>query len=326
VVQFRDGESEVVKTLAEALAIASSRSSTDVILGQGAAIRVDNSRPIRVSEGDLTLRAAEGARPVLDVKLKGSQPMFLVNASLRIVGLSVVVHYDEPADAPVFQVERDLTIERCALRAAGAVERSRFAVAEGRKTAVEGSLFEGFETALDIEANPGTAVTLRDSIFLSARPGDEAIGRAVLVHSIYGRGAGSRLAVEACSVRSGTFLEATNFAPPTPLSVEVADSAFLVKSVMVVDGDPKAALGGESAVRWTGRGNRYQVAGPAWLAVPDGPNSLEAWSKLAAEVDAKVQPLKLAKEPPDDAIPKDCALLDEAGQPVGASPLKVGPK
>ena len=35
-------------------------------------------------DGGLTLRAADGARPVLEVKVKGSQPMFLVNANLRL--------------------------------------------------------------------------------------------------------------------------------------------------------------------------------------------------------------------------------------------------
>ena len=51
----------------------------------------------------------------------------------------------------------------------------------------------------------------------------------------------------------------------------------------------------------------------------------EPWSKLTGESAGKTQPLKLAKEPPDPATVKDCALLDEAGLPVWADPARVGP-
>ena len=325
VVRYRDGDSEAVKTLAEALGMASSRSGAEVILAGGTTSRVENTRPIRVPDGGVILRAAEGIRPVLEVTLKGPQPMFLVNASLRLTGLSVVVRYETPSEAPVFQAERELTMERCTARAIGPAEGSRFVVAEGPKAIVDGCLFEGFDTALGVEARSGMVVTLKQSIILAARPGDEAIGRAIRVHSLFGQGAACRLSVENCSVRSGVFLEVSNFTETTPLEVDVDGSAFLVKTLLGFDGDLKSPLGKESVVRWKGHDNRYHVTGPAWGAFAEAPTGLDAWSKLAQESESKVQPLKLAKEPPDPTSPKDCALLGEDGQPVGADPSKVGP-
>jgi len=329
VVRFRDGSSEAVKALPDAISAASSRSGAEVILAGGTTFRLASDRPIRVADGGgLTLRAAEGARPVLELKLKGSQPMFLVNANLRLVGLTVVVRYETPSEAPAFQVERDLVLERCTFRAIGPALGSRFALAEGRKASVTGCLFEGFETALEVQANPGMAVGLKQSIFLSARPGDEAIGRAVRVRSMFGQGAGCRLSAENCSVRAGSFLESGNFNPASPLEVTATGSAFLVKTLLAFEGNepaPIAKPAKDSALLWKGRDNRYQVTGGPWASFPKAPADLDAWAKLTEEAESKVEPLKLAKEPPDPATPKDSALLAEDGKPVRADPGMVGP-
>ena len=325
VVLYRDGGSEAVKSLTEALAMSSSRAGAEVILG-GATIRVDNAKTIRIADGGLTLRAGEGARPVLEVKVKGPLPMFMVNANLHLEGLTVVVRYDTPSDAAIFQAERDLTFSRCTFRADGPTDGSRFALAEGRKATVDGCLFEGFDTALHVEANPGMSVSLKRSIFLSSRPGEEAVGRALRVRSMFGQGTGARLSVEGCSSRSGVFLEVGNFNPASPLEVDASSSAFLVKSLVAFEGDPKSLpLGPGGSIRWKGQGNRFKVLGPAWAGFADAPTGLDAWAKLTGEVEGKALELKLAKEPPDPATPKDCALLDDAGNPVGADPSKVGP-
>jgi eukaryotic-like serine/threonine-protein kinase len=324
VVRYRDGESESVKTLADALAMASSKAGAEIHLGGGTTVRVDNGKMIRVG-GALTLRAAEGARPVLEVKVKGPQPMFLVSANLRLEGLTVVVKYEAPSDAPIFQAERELEMVRCTFRADGPPEGSRFALAEGRKASIDGCLFEGFETALHVEANPGMSVSLKRSIFLSAKPGDDAIGRAVRYRSIYGRETGCKLSVEDCSTRAAAFLEVGNFSPMTPLEVEATSSAFLVKMLLGFEGDATAPIGAQAALRWKGKDNLYKVTGPAWASFPGAPVDFDAWSKLTGDSGGKTQDLKLAKEPPDPGTPKDCGLLDEANKPVGADPSKVGP-
>jgi serine/threonine-protein kinase len=325
VVVYKDGSSEVAKTLALALGMASNQSGAEIILGNGT-IRVDNASTIRVpSYGGLTIRAASGARPVLEVKLKGAQPMFLVNASLKLEGLTVVVNYESPSPAPVFQAERELNLERCTFRAIGPAEGSRFALAEGPKATVNGCLFDGFETSLHVEANPGMSVALKQSIFLSARPAEEAVGQALKFHSLLGKGVGCRLVVESCSVRSGTFLIVDDFSSTTSLEVDSTGSAFLVKTLLNFEGEPKQPLGADSTVRWNAKDNRYQVNGPAWGGFNGAPTDLESWSKQTADAGSKTVKLKLAKEPPDATTPKDCALLDDADKPVGADPRQVGP-
>jgi eukaryotic-like serine/threonine-protein kinase len=324
-VQFKDGTSEVVKTLVQAMGLASNRTGAEVILGDGP-IRIENSSTIRVpSSGGLTIKAAEGARPILEVKLKGLQPMFFVNANLRLEGLRVVVRYETPSEALVFQVERDLTMDRCSFWAIGPAEGSRFALAEGSKVTVTGCLFEGFETALQVEANPGMSVILKQSIFLSAKAGDEVGGRAAKFHSLLGKGVGCRLLVEGCSIRSGTFLVVDDFSPTTPVEIDSVGSAFLVKTLLGYEGEPTMPLGTDSTVRWKGRDNRYNVTGPTWAGFAGAPADLESWSKQTSDLAAKALPLKLAKEPPDPTTPKDCALLDSTDKPVGADPDKVGP-
>jgi len=329
VIAYRDGSSEAIKVLPEAISRAASRPGSELILAGGTTFRLDSEKPIRVPDGALTIRAGEGARAVLEVKVRGPQPMFLVNANLRLTGLLVVVRYETPSAAPVFQAERDLAFERCTFRAIGPAEGSRLALAEGRKATVSGCLFEGFETALDVQAGPGMAVALKQSIFLSARTGEEATGRAVRIRSMFGQGAACRLSAENCSVRAGAFLESGNFHPASPLEVEASGSAFLVKTLLAFEGDdaaPMARSATDSAVRWKGRGGRYQVTGGPWATFPKAPADLDAWAALTGESGGQVVPLKLAKEPPDPTTPRDCALLDEGGKPVGADPALVGPR
>ncbi len=331
VVRFRDGASELASDLPDAIARAV-RDRAEVILAAGTTVRLANEKQVRIPDGGLTIRSADGGRAGLEVRIKGPRPMFVVDANLRLAGLAVVVRYETPSDAPVFQAERELVLDRCSFRATGPAEGSRLVLAEGRQVAVSGCLFEGFDCPLEIAANPGMSATLKRSIFLSAKGGDEATGRAIRVRSVFGGGAGCRLGVEGCSARTGSFLEAANFKDDSSMAVDVAGSAFLVKAV--VESDELTLLGPEKAIRWQGRDNRYQItaAGGTWVTLPGleprpgGPTDLEAWSKLAPEMGSLAVLLKLAKDPPDPGNPADCALLTDDGKPAGADPSGVGPK
>lgn len=332
VVRFRDGASVAVKTLPEAIAMAV-RDRAEVILAGGTTFRLENVRPIRVPDGGLTIRAAEGARPTLDIAIKGPESMFLVNANLRLTGLTVVVRYETPTGAPVLQAERDLVLDRCTFRALGPADRSRFALAEGRRLEVTGCLFEGFETALDVAATQGMTIALKQSIFLAPRAGDEASGLAIRVRSMFGQGAACRLSLENGSVRAAAFLEAVDFKAASPLEIQASASAFLVKAAVTFDGEEKDPVGPESVIRWSGRDNRFRVTGGSWVARTGGaklagaPADLAAWSRLTrGESGSRSEPLTLAKEPPDPTTPRDCALLAEDGKPVGADPGQVGPR
>ena len=104
------------------------------------------------------------------------------------------------------------------------------------------------------------------------------------------------------------------------MEVEALKSAFLVKTLLAIEGDDKAPIGPAAPLRWKGEGDRFRVGPGPWATYPGAPVDLGAWIRLTGESDARSEPLKLAKEPPDPANPPDCALVAEDGKPVGADP------
>ena len=255
-----------------------------------------------------------------------------MNASVRLVDLAVLVRYEAASDAPVFQSEGSLALERCSFRALGPTAGSRLVLAEGRSVAVAGCLFQGFDCPLEIDPLPRMTTDLKQSIFLSAAGGDEATGRAIRVRSSLGSDGSCKLKVANCSARAGVFLEAANFRDAASIALDVSGSAILVKAL--VEADELTKVGPGAAIRWSGNGNRYQISAPGgtWATLPggeklpDGPVDFDAWTKIAAEFGSQSTPLKLAKDPPDPTKAADCALLNDAGKPVGADPAMVGPR
>jgi serine/threonine protein kinase len=338
VVLFRNGESTAASSLRDAIAM-SVRDRAEVVLTKSTTLKLSNDLPrIHVPDGGLTIRAADGAKPVIEITMKRAESILFANAKVRFIGLKVVVRYEVATDAPVFRAERDLTLERCVFQATGSAAASRLAAIEGPRVAVKGCLFDGFELALDLAANPGMTTTIENSIFVAARASEEPTGRALHIRSTLGSGTACKLNVDCCSTRASTFLDAARFTSESPLAVEVSGSAFLVKTLVAYEGDSKTPIGRDGGVSprapllWSGRENLYQVAGPAWAALagpepmPDPPANLEAWSKLAREGGSKLQALSLAKDPPETPDPRDCVLLTDGGKPAGADPSRVGPQ
>jgi len=332
VVRYRNGASERAESLPDAIEKAVSDGG-EIILAGGTTTRLSSENPIRIPNGGLTIRAVAGGKATLEVSIKGPlpRPMFVIDANIRLVDLAVEVRYETPSDSPVFQAERDLTLERCAFRATGPTDRSLLILAEGRTIEVSGCLFQGFDCALEISAWPRMSARLKQSIFLSPAGGEEATGRAVRVRSLLGGDGVCNLDVADCSARTGSFLEAANFRDASSITVGIARSALLVKAL--VEFDEFTRVGPSAAVHWEGAGNRYHVtvAGGTWACLlgleklPEGPTDLEAWSKIAKESGSLARPLKLAKDPPDPANPADYALITEDGKPIGADPKQVGP-
>ena len=323
-IRYRDGSNESVKSLNQAIRLASSNKGADLILGDGT-YQVDNPTTTRINSGGLAIKASPGTRPVIEFKIRGVQPLFLVNAPLKLEGLTIITRHDTPSEAVVFQVERELTFLHCVFRLEGPSEGSRFALAEGTRATVDGCLFAGFETGLDIEAPAGSILNVKHSIFLGPRSGEEATGRALRVHSLLGNGAGCRLIVQNCSARTGTFIMGEDFSPTTPLDLEVNESAFSVKSLLDLPKEVKQPLGTGATVRWKGKGNVYSIANAAWGNFENAPKDLESWSKRTSDLEGHTAKLKLVKEPPDFTNLAECGLIED-DRPVGANPAQVGPE
>ncbi|WP_435020680.1 protein kinase domain-containing protein [Tundrisphaera sp. TA3] len=337
-VRGKDGRMIAAKTLAEAVARAA-RSGGEVVLTSATPIRLTNKATIIVPSGEpLVIRAAEGVRPVLEVQMAGALPMFAARSTISIKGLTVVDRRDKPTDAPLIDAERDLALERCAIRAEGETAGSRAILLRGGRASLAGCLLVGFDRPLDIEASPRSMVSLKQSI-LRFEATDAAAGGAIHVLNAFGpRGAvdgtpvpACQLTVESCSIAAGSFLDVNQFAEATPLEVKVSRSAFRVRSLLDLGVEKPNPGDLPRMVRWDGKDNRFQVDGPGWVTVPgvgpmpDGPADLDAWAKLMREADGEARAWKAAPDPADPSSPADQALIGEDGTAWGADPGQVGP-
>ncbi len=360
-VRFRDGSSEAAPDLNAAIARAV-RDRGEVILAAGSTVRLTNEPTIRVSDGGVTIRGASGPAPTIEIAMKGPQPAFRVASNLKLLDLVVNVRYDGPSEVPVWQVERDLTCERCVFRASGAAKSpgeateppasigSRLFLAEGPKLTVLGCLFAGFDRPIEFTAGPGASATLDHSMFIAGGPSDDAplVGQAIMVRSVFGGGSGVRLRVQNCSARSKVFLCADQFSMTSPLTVEVAESAIWANAVLELENmkDSGAAEGSPSgekptwdalvqAVGWRGRSNRFRIVpdGSPWaqLSTPEplanAPTTLDAWSSGGRESNGQIGVVRFVHSPTTGSLqPDDYAFSGEDAKPMGADPGQVGPR
>ena len=348
IVRFRDGSSEAAPSLNSAIARAV-RDRAEVILAAGSTVRLSNEPTLRVPDGALTIRGAVGPPSTIAVTMKGGQPAFLVGANLKLADLNIEVRYDGPSDAPVWQTERDLTCERCVFRVESSPSvEGRLILAEGPRLTIVGCLFSGFDRPIEFIAGPGASASLEQSMFVAGQPADDAplVGRAIVVRSAFGGGAGVRLKVQNCSSRAKVFLEADQFSSVSPLAVEVADSAIWAGAVLESEnakdrtGDG-ATVAGQSAwsqvvqaVTWRGRANLFQVVpdGTPWAQsgsepLAQGPKTLEAWSLGGRESSGQAGAIRFARPPsPGSSQPGDYALTSDAPRAIGADPSQVGPR
>src|SRR5207245_2306213 len=89
------------------------------------------------------------------------------------------------------------------------------------------------------------------------------------------------------------------------------------------------------ALGWSGRNDQYDVRGGSWVRLaadapmPDGPTSLDAWSKaFGPEAAPAPPPVRFATDPASlsgEAHPRDFAVESLAAQAPGADPAFVGP-
>jgi len=348
VVRFQDGSSEAAPSLNSAIARAV-RDRAEVILAAGSTVRLSNEPTLRVPDGGLTIRGAVGPPSTIAITMKGGQPAFLVGANLKLADLNILVRYDGPSDAPVWQTERDLTCERCVFQVEPSPStEGRLILAEGPRLTILGCLFAGFDRPIEFTAGPGASATLEQSMFVAGQPADDAplVGRAIVVRSVFGGGAGVRLKVQNCSSRAKVFLEADQFSSLSPLAVEVADSAIWAGAVLESENtkDPGGGNGATvaksawdqmvQAVTWRGRSNRFQIIpeGTPWACfgsepLAQAPKTLEAWSIGGRESSGQAGAFRFARpSSPRSSQPGDYAFTTDDLKAIGADPGQVGPR
>jgi serine/threonine-protein kinase len=265
--------------------------------------------------------------------------MTRTDTPLTIEGVSIVARYaGMPKEVPLIEVGGNLTLERCAFTATGAVKGSRAVASEGGSLTVHGCWFDGFDTALDVAAFAGSATTIKQSMMVRAKTDAQPIGWAVRIRRTPGGSSkvARRLLMEHCTVKGKGLLHLADFSPESPLHVDIKECATMADAALAWEtpkpGTPLTA----EALAWKGEGNQYDIHGTAWVVLspegtpelPDGPADLASWRSKMNEHDPLPPPIRF-RVPPESLSetpqPSDFGLIDQDARSPGADPSRVGP-
>lgn len=334
-VVYKDGDTWTPPNLLDAIERAAGNDA-EVILANAEPISIRVDRPIRLSDGRLTLRAADGTAPVVAVTFGAATTLFetLPRSQIRLVGLTLRVESAPAGGAPATLLgsHGEVSLERCAIVAAPGGRAVRVLAAEGRRTRLAGCWIEGFDAPLYLRMLPGAEAELSQTMIVRTGEADPASGWAVTaVASPLPLVAPRRLVLDRCTVAGTGLIRAEGFgAGAPPLRVEVRDCAIRVRSLSMWAGPFPGGLD------YQGRGNLYRVASPAWVVqapggvepIPDGPANFEAWAAgPGREEGSRALDFRFRDDAPSDGhVPSDFALRDVDPPRPGADPARVGPE
>jgi hypothetical protein len=317
---------------------------------------------VRVSGGRISVRAAEGVRPVLEVEVTRGTPFLATTAEspLALEGVTIVARYVGPAGTdptPVIAAGGDVALSRCAFRVEPRVPGSCALAQEGGTLRAAGCSFENFDRALDLAFFGDTTSRVQHCLFVrgrtegSADPGTDkpdasaSGGWAVRLRWMPGASKkdGRRVALTNCTAQGRGLLDFVGFSPHAPIRVDVTSCAVLADALVSWE----AAAGGNpapparAALSWRGEGNQYDIRGPSWLRlrppgggpsepISGGPADAGAWTEAVGPEHALIPPpVRFATDPsslPDRPTPGAFAVATlGAAKPVGADPAYVGP-
>ncbi len=323
-------------------------------IGSKGQVLLNNATPLKLAGDEaaisisggrrLLIRAAEGARPVVEVEIGGASPFLSTRTDtpLTLVGLTVVARYVGPARGkeppPLIEAGASVELDHCAFIATGAVKGSRVVAVEGGSLAATGCWFEGFDKALDIAYFPGSVATLRQCMIVRTDIDERPIGWGVRARNMPGGAvqSGRRLVLDRCTMQGEGLLELVDFSSEDPLKVDVTGCAVLAEVLLAWETPKPGTPLTPEALAWMGAGNQFDLRGKSWVALapegtpelPDGPTDLAAWAKRFKESDTLAPPVKFLTDPaalPELPGPRDFAVLDAGPRAVGADPEQVGP-
>jgi serine/threonine protein kinase len=308
------------------------------------AMHLEVPKPYAISGGPVTIRAADGTRPVLMVTLAAGSPFIRVtsNGALKLIGLEIVFGSADSASkvAPLLiESAGDLAFDRCAFKLLTPSEReARVAHASGQRLSVAGCWFAGFDQPIAVDVYSRSKVRFQHSMFVGYKPGETPRGwLGVAVDKPTGarpRGDVSYgVTVERCTIVGAGLLALGNLSAPSPIFVTVRDTVVKSPALLMWPAQPPFPTG----LSWSGRGNRYAVTGASWVVqapgglieVPKAPTDLESWKAAGIiETDSKAEPVKLAApstSAADEPAPSGYAVEGPDAKTLGADPQFVGP-
>jgi serine/threonine protein kinase len=333
-VRWGDGTSVPEANLREAIRRAAGKPA-EVVLRNARPLRFDVDSAIEAPEGGLVIRAGEGAAPILAVTLKGPAPFLKTPSKSRLTLIGLTIEAETSAKAAgghptVIEAGGDVTLTRCHFSTSGRDPGLRAVAGQGFRATLTGCLFDGFDSPLAFTTYPDSQLRLEHCMVVGEPSTAASSGWALSL-----RGRAGQLQVDRCTIVGRGLLAAEGFTAEQPLRVEAFDTIVRGPALLLWP-DPKAEFA--KAVRWSGRGNRYEIGSPAWVVLssqgfagpPNSPPDLKAWTEAtAAEPGTREGPVKLASgdtPTPGPHQPTDFAPTDPADSSTGADPALVGPR
>jgi serine/threonine-protein kinase len=344
-----------------------------MVMGTDGWVELRNRKPIKITcnqnkpflafargTGRISVRAAEGFTPVIELDFKGTAPLLETGSSvsLELSGLTFLVRYTDPEAIlpPLINAAGKKTrIDRCAFRVEGTsrLSQARALVATGSVLEVDRSWFQGFGTAIDIDQFGTSPALIGRTIFVppldSSEPKTTAesaglFGWGVRLHVNTGAGPQpkqrpSHLILQNVTFEGAGLLDLGSPATREPLQIKVSSCAVRADS-LVAWSPARPGQSFASRVRWIGADNLYDIEGKGFIVDRnDGPSNasssvpdLTSWLRVAPDdARAKRGPLQFATMPStrtDPIKPSDLAII-LGGLPgsaaPGADPANVGP-
>lgn len=321
-----------------------------VVLKPGAPIEFKSGAGRMVSgRGTLLIKGSGDTPVVVSVDLDGDQPFVSIGpgVNLELRNLIFDVHRSRPpapSTPPLFLLAGKGTIDHCIFRTSPfqGYPGSRAVVADGAVLDVSDSWFEGFATALEIQAMAGPQHTIRQSMFVPGGTPSEAVQteksvrRGWAARIAFGGGgvrdAGRSVKMEHCTVAGEGIFQIAGFSEEAPLLLDVVSCAAKVDQLIEWT-PPKAEDPWKPGVlKWAGVDNQIDVIGDAWVAGPNGVAAVtgfEGWSKAFEEKGAIRTAVQFSMAPAaveGRLTPDAYSLVRPDPTRPGADPQMVGTK
>ena len=233
------------------------------------------------ARGQLSICAAKGFEPVIEVELKGSQPLLALGSgvTLKLSGVTILVHYP-PATVPptivppaVITAASASTFEHCAFKvAAGPKPKGcRALFSDMGALEVDCCWFEGFDQAIDVTASYMTHMRISQTMIVPASGRDLAHAQ---VGEWYGWGVKIKFAgalrpqsaqpnilLDHCTVEGAGLFDLAASEGPARLQVEMKKSVLRGNALLALNRNRPP---GEQ-IYWQGEANQFDIQGPTWI-------------------------------------------------------------
>ena len=317
---------------------------------------------LQTASGQISVRAAPGFEPILEVELKSSKPLIALGSAvtLRLSGVTIIAHYPQDvvrsgsgspvgtnspvADIapPVISAAGNLKIDRCAFRVGSGprLKGCRAIFSNMGALEVNRCWIEGFDKAIDVAADHRTHMKISQTMIvptamhslIQARGGD-LYGWGVRIKFSGDprpqiKGAEPNVLLDRCTVDGAGLLDMTATTDHSRIDIVAKDCA--------VRGDTLLALNRNRSpsdqVHWQGDGNRYDVHGRSWIVISATAGTpllslavtdLKSWQNLAHDEKNPVE-VKLKYQIDPAARPETLRPRDFAIEASGLAQSHTG--